>query len=184
MRRWLAWHWSCLGIGGLTSVKRRRGEGELVVVELMMSRTHAHARCVYRKQPAARRETSFYVRASDLLVCNYQSYIDLVYLLWTFDPVFTQATEQPGVVRVLSFWQALAQCGQEPNIDGTAGNVMALADVCKAAVDQPVAVFPEVSRTSMFPFTRALITLMRSYLLRAPPQMVVHCCRFYQQCVV
>ncbi|KAI9490637.1 hypothetical protein BDB00DRAFT_875101 [Zychaea mexicana] len=86
------------------------------------------------------------VKSGDIIVANWTSYIDVIYLAYAYGPVFTQVYPQ-GQVRRISFWKALRLCTKMPasmqEETGPVCSVRDLAQQAKANGWGPVVVFPE-----------------------------------------
>ena len=53
------------------------------------------------------------VQSGDIIVTNWTSYVDVIYLAYAYNPVFTQVYPQ-GKVRRIGFWKALRACTKIP----------------------------------------------------------------------
>ncbi|KAK9722201.1 Lysophosphatidic acid:oleoyl-CoA acyltransferase 1 [Basidiobolus ranarum] len=101
-----------------------------------------------RGQGATRKKTTDTgVKSGDIIVANHTSYIDIIYLYFRYDPVFTQIYSSKSVVRPLSFWSALKECGTYPEIEPKSKvQTYTLSELCDIAKEQgrgPLVVFPE-----------------------------------------
>ncbi|KAF9420712.1 hypothetical protein BGZ94_009050, partial [Podila epigama] len=56
------------------------------------------------------------VTSGQLIVSNWSSYIDILYLAFRYDPVFTQIYPATLTVRQISLWQALCLSGSYPEL--------------------------------------------------------------------
>ncbi|RHZ56364.1 hypothetical protein Glove_402g61 [Diversispora epigaea] len=56
------------------------------------------------------------IKSGDLIVCNCTSYVDVLYLAFRFDPVFTQIYSQTNKLRPISLWTALKLTGSYPEV--------------------------------------------------------------------
>ncbi|KAI7860148.1 hypothetical protein BDC45DRAFT_530587 [Circinella umbellata] len=64
-------------------------------------------------QQTTSKASSSSVQSGDIIVTNWTSYIDVIYLAYAYDPVFTQVYPQ-GKVRRIGFWKALRSCTKIP----------------------------------------------------------------------
>ncbi|CDS07775.1 hypothetical protein LRAMOSA01724 [Lichtheimia ramosa] len=92
------------------------------------------------------------IKSGDIIVSNWTSYIDVLYLAYKYKPVFTQVFPVEGKnVRRISFWQALRLCTQEPaltpeDIDVHPSELYTLRELAQEAASRhwgPIAIFPE-----------------------------------------
>ncbi|KAK3819613.1 MAG: hypothetical protein J3Q66DRAFT_335040 [Benniella sp.] len=102
---------------------------------------------VHKTTPGRKATTS-----GDLIICNWASYLDVVYLAFRFDPVFTQLYPETLTVRRISFWKALTLSGSYPELSPPEGvETLPLLDFVKAMHKKgsgPVVVFPEGTTTN------------------------------------
>ncbi|KAG0234971.1 hypothetical protein BGX31_004396 [Mortierella sp. GBA43] len=100
------------------------------------------------KSTSSRKATT----SGDLIVCNWSSYIDILYLAFRYDPVFTQIYSETLTVRKVSFWEALRLSGSYPELSPPAGvETLPLLDFVKAMHKKgtgPVVIFPEGTTTN------------------------------------
>ncbi|KAL0090755.1 hypothetical protein J3Q64DRAFT_1013733 [Phycomyces blakesleeanus] len=93
----------------------------------------------------------FNVCSGDIVVSNWTSYIDILYLACRWDPVFTQIFPVENKVCRVSLWQAIRLCGSTPIMSAADAGVdkkdlWTLKELAKKAKEQhwgPVIVFPE-----------------------------------------
>ncbi|KAG0306833.1 hypothetical protein BGZ98_001631, partial [Dissophora globulifera] len=94
------------------------------------------------KPQTGRRNTT-----GDLIVSNWSSYIDVLYLAFRYDPVFTQIYPETLTVREVSFWEALRLSGSYPELSPPEGvKTLPLLEFVKTMHKKgagPVVVFPE-----------------------------------------
>ncbi|KAI8382268.1 hypothetical protein BD560DRAFT_386124 [Blakeslea trispora] len=91
------------------------------------------------------------VKHGDLIVANWTSYIDIIYLAYRFSPVFTQVFMNTSRVKVVSFWEAIQLVGQSPQVaqnEETLYSLDELTEKAKQAGWGPVVVFPEGTTTN------------------------------------
>ncbi|ORZ22801.1 hypothetical protein BCR41DRAFT_15223 [Lobosporangium transversale] len=101
-----------------------------------------------KNQISAKKSTS----SGNLIVCNWSSYIDVLYLAFRYNPVFTQIYLQTLTVREVTFWEALRLSGSYPELSPPEGvETWPLLDFVKAMHSKgagPVVVFPEGTTTN------------------------------------
>ncbi|KAK3811457.1 MAG: hypothetical protein J3R72DRAFT_463406 [Linnemannia gamsii] len=101
-----------------------------------------------RAQASSRRTTP----SGELIVCNWSSYIDILYLAFRFDPVFTQMYSTTLTVRQITLWEALRQAGSYPELSPPEGvETLPLLDFVKDMHKKgsgPVVIFPEGTTTN------------------------------------
>ncbi|KAF9130660.1 hypothetical protein BGW39_002802 [Mortierella sp. 14UC] len=101
-----------------------------------------------RSQSSSRRATP----SGELIVCNWSSYIDILYLAFRFDPVFTQMYSTTLTVRQITLWGALRQAGSYPELSPPEGiETFPLLDFVKDMHKKgsgPVVIFPEGTTTN------------------------------------
>ncbi|KAG0338812.1 hypothetical protein BG004_007060 [Podila humilis] len=92
------------------------------------------------------------VTSGQMIVSNWSSYIDILYLAFRYDPVFTQVYPETLTVRQISLWQALLLSGSYPEAAPKASvETMPLKEFVKAMHKKgagPVVVFPEGTTTN------------------------------------
>ncbi|KAF8980983.1 hypothetical protein BGZ46_003403 [Entomortierella lignicola] len=108
-----------------------------------------------RSAGANKAQSSAGKRASsqgDLIVCNWSSYIDILYLAFRYDPVFTQIYPETLTVRQVSMWQALLLSGDYPELSPPSGTeTFPLLEFVKTMHKNgsgPVVIFPEGTTTN------------------------------------
>ncbi|KAF9113230.1 hypothetical protein BGX27_001977 [Mortierella sp. AM989] len=88
----------------------------------------------------------------NLIVCNWSSYIDILYLAFRYDPVFTQIYPDTLTVRQVSIWEALLMSGSYPESSPPSGiKTFSLLEFVKAMHKNgngPVVIFPEGTTTN------------------------------------
>ncbi|KAI9478536.1 MAG: hypothetical protein EXX96DRAFT_571287 [Benjaminiella poitrasii] len=92
------------------------------------------------------------VKNGDVIVTNWTSYIDVLYLAFRFDPVFTQVYTDTDKVRVISLWEAICLAGKVPESKPSSGallySVEELSLKAKKNNRGPVVVFAEGTTTN------------------------------------
>ncbi|CAG8570638.1 8678_t:CDS:10 [Diversispora eburnea] len=87
------------------------------------------------------------IKSGDIIVCNYTSYVDLLYLAFRFDPVFTQIYSQTNKLRPISLWTALKLTGSYPELVSPIGTkTFSLHELMIEAKNNswgPIVIFPE-----------------------------------------
>ncbi|KAF9359704.1 hypothetical protein BGX26_011652 [Mortierella sp. AD094] len=100
-----------------------------------------------KAQSSSRRASS-----GNLIVCNWSSYIDILYLAFRYDPVFTQIYPETLTVRQVSLWEALLLSGGYPELSPpNETETFPLLDFVKAMHKKgagPVMIFPEGTTTN------------------------------------
>ncbi|KAG0185301.1 hypothetical protein DFQ28_009568 [Apophysomyces sp. BC1034] len=89
------------------------------------------------------------IQAGDVIVANWTSYIDILYLAYRFRPVFTQVYPATKQLRPISTWEAIRLCTCVPSLTpenipkDQLYSVKELAQVAKSRYCRPVVVLPE-----------------------------------------
>ncbi|KAH7048876.1 hypothetical protein BKA57DRAFT_462535 [Linnemannia elongata] len=90
--------------------------------------------------------------SGELIVSNWSSYIDILYLAFRYDPVFTQMYSTTLTVRQITLWEALRQAGSYPELSPPEGiETFPLLDFVKdihKSGSGPVVIFPEGTTTN------------------------------------
>ncbi|CAO3564775.1 unnamed protein product [Mortierella alpina] len=90
--------------------------------------------------------------SGELIVCNWSSYIDVLYLAFRYDPVFTQIYHETLTVRQVSLWEALLLSGSYPQLSPPEGvETLPIVEFVKSMHKKgagPVVVFPEGTTTN------------------------------------
>ncbi|KAF9986394.1 hypothetical protein BGZ75_001856 [Mortierella antarctica] len=90
--------------------------------------------------------------SGELIVCNWSSYIDVLYLAFRYDPVFTQIYHETLTVRQVSLWEALLLSGSYPQLSPPEGvQTLPIVEFVKSMQKKgagPVVVFPEGTTTN------------------------------------
>jgi len=89
------------------------------------------------------------VTHGDVIVCNCQSYVDVIYFLFKFNPIYVKIYEN-GKVKSLSFLEAIKITGSYPELKEEEGAV-SLKDIIKKSKEKktgPIVVFPEGTTTN------------------------------------
>ncbi|KAF9586363.1 hypothetical protein BGW38_006279 [Lunasporangiospora selenospora] len=101
------------------------------------------------QQQTSRKPSASY---GELIVSNWSSYIDVLYLAFRYDPVFTQIYADTLTVREISLWEALLQSGSYPELSPPEGiETLPLSEFMKAMHKKgsgPVVIFPEGTTTN------------------------------------
>jgi hypothetical protein len=88
------------------------------------------------------------VDQSDILICNFSSFVQILALSYYFSPTFTGITDR-GTAYVLSLPSALFRCFDRPYDKGKYPRSVPLSMIVESKkYDGPIAVFPEVARTN------------------------------------
>ncbi|RIB05876.1 hypothetical protein C2G38_2117399 [Gigaspora rosea] len=87
------------------------------------------------------------VRPGDVIICNWTSYVEVLYLAFRFDPIFTQVYPSSNTLRPISLWTALWLTGSYPE-DKPPSSVKtySLQELVREATINklgPIVVFPE-----------------------------------------
>ncbi|CAG8436913.1 10110_t:CDS:2 [Scutellospora calospora] len=56
------------------------------------------------------------VKRGDVIICNWTSYVEVLYLAFRFDPIFTQIYPSTNTLRPISLWTALKLAGSYPEV--------------------------------------------------------------------
>ncbi|ORX49387.1 hypothetical protein DM01DRAFT_1385086 [Hesseltinella vesiculosa] len=109
---------------------------------------------VRRGRAKGAKKSQFQVKPGDIIVANWTSYVDVIYLAFRFNPTFTQAIPSVNMVRVLSFWQAIRACVYPPPLTPEDAGISS-DDPCLVSLkqlqqsqDRPIVVFPEATTTN------------------------------------
>ncbi|CAO3616975.1 unnamed protein product [Cunninghamella echinulata] len=94
---------------------------------------------------------SFNASSGDIIVTNWTSYIEVLYLGFRFNPIFTQIIPSKNKVRCISLWQAIRSCTKVPPITLEEANsnesnlytLKELSEIAKSKNWGPIIVFPE-----------------------------------------
>lgn len=88
------------------------------------------------------------VEESDILLCNYSSFVQIIALSYYFSPTFTGMTDR-GTAYVLSLPSALWRCFDRPCDKGKYPRSVPLSMIVESKkYDGPIVVFPEIARTN------------------------------------
>ncbi|KAG1440174.1 hypothetical protein G6F56_012024 [Rhizopus delemar] len=79
------------------------------------------------------------IKKGDVIITNWTSYVDILYLAYKFNPVFTQVYSN-NRVRKISLWQAIRSINTLPN---TPSNTLKLNELISQENQGPIVVFPE-----------------------------------------
>ncbi|CAI2178118.1 16399_t:CDS:2 [Funneliformis geosporum] len=86
------------------------------------------------------------VDAGDIIVCNWVSYVEIFYLTFRFDPIFTQYYPATNTLRPISLWKAIWNTGSYPNLDPPETETFTLQELvsyAKSKRSRPIVIFPE-----------------------------------------
>jgi len=89
------------------------------------------------------------VSHGDVVVCNCQSYVEVLYFLFKFNPTFIKIYEN-GKVKPISFLEAIKITGSYPELKEEEG-IVTLKDIIKESKEKktgPIVVFPEGTTTN------------------------------------
>ena len=88
------------------------------------------------------------VDQSDILVCNFSSFVQILALSYYFSPTFTGTTDR-GTTYALSLPSALWRCFDRPSDKGKYPRSVPLSMIAESGkYDGPIVVFPEIARTN------------------------------------
>ncbi|KAI9263099.1 hypothetical protein BY458DRAFT_514835 [Sporodiniella umbellata] len=79
------------------------------------------------------------VKKGDIIVANWTSYVDILYLAYKFNPVFTQAYPETNKIKEISLWEALCSVKKIPTKNE---GVITLKELSLKAKG-PIVIFPE-----------------------------------------
>ncbi|RIA84836.1 hypothetical protein C1645_742030 [Glomus cerebriforme] len=87
------------------------------------------------------------INAGDVIVCNWTSYVEIFYLAFRFNPIFTQYYPATNTLRPISLWRAIWTTGSYPNLDSPVGietfTLKELVNYAKTNQSKPIVIFPE-----------------------------------------
>ncbi|KAI8979202.1 hypothetical protein BDF20DRAFT_905963 [Mycotypha africana] len=87
------------------------------------------------------------VQHGDIIIANWTSYIDILYLAYKYNPIFTQVFMDSDKVKVIGLWEAIQLTGKmpvsKPSTVERSYTVKELSDKAKRGKWGPVVVFPE-----------------------------------------
>ncbi|KAF7724747.1 hypothetical protein EC973_000775 [Apophysomyces ossiformis] len=89
------------------------------------------------------------VQAGDIIVANWTSYVDILYLAYRFRPVFTQVYPGTKQLRPIGTWEAIRLCTRVPSLAPESGvqgqlySMKELANLAKSSYHRPMVVLPE-----------------------------------------
>ncbi|KAG2210552.1 hypothetical protein INT47_002494 [Mucor saturninus] len=105
-----------------------------------------------RKSRGSGRVESSSVKNGDVIVANWTSYIDVVYLASRFVPVFTQIYTESEKIKIISLWEAIRLAGKipesAPSSDDQVYTVQELSLKAKKGGWGPIVVFAEGTTTN------------------------------------
>jgi len=85
----------------------------------------------------------------DVIVCNCQSYVDVIYFMFRFNPTFVKIFES-GKIKPISFLNAIKFTGSYPELKEEE-NAVSLKDIIKESKEKkigPIVIFPEGTTTN------------------------------------
>ncbi|ORE10932.1 hypothetical protein BCV72DRAFT_198748 [Rhizopus microsporus var. microsporus] len=92
------------------------------------------------------------VKDGDVIIANWTSYVDVLYLAYKFQPIFTQIYSDSNSIKKISLWQAirLVQTPPEskPSEDDKVYSLKELASNAKQHGWGPIVIFPEGTTTN------------------------------------
>ncbi|KAI7868021.1 hypothetical protein BDF14DRAFT_1798866 [Spinellus fusiger] len=94
---------------------------------------------------------TFSVASGDIIVSNWTSYIDLLYMAYKWNPIFTRVFPAQSKVQIISLWQAIQLCAAVPVLSCTElgihpNDLWTLSALAKKAKQDhlgPILVLPE-----------------------------------------
>nr|CAG8628812.1 14390_t:CDS:2 [Entrophospora candida] len=85
----------------------------------------------------------------DVIICNSTSYVELLYLTFRYDPIFTQIYSSTNELRPISLWKAINQISSYPELEPSSSGIKTLEfsrlindDYIKNS-KRPIVIFPE-----------------------------------------
>ncbi|CAJ0748602.1 24838_t:CDS:2, partial [Entrophospora sp. SA101] len=85
----------------------------------------------------------------DVIICNSTSYVELLYLAFRYDPIFTQIYSSTNELRPISLWKAINQISSYPELEPSSPGIKTLEfsrlindDYIKNS-KRPIVIFPE-----------------------------------------
>ncbi|CAO3608346.1 unnamed protein product [Cunninghamella blakesleeana] len=101
---------------------------------------------------------SLKVTSGDVIVTNWTSYVEVLYLGYRFNPVFTQIIPSKNKIRRITLWQAIRSCTKMPPITPEEANISnessdlytlkELSDIAKSKNWGPIILFPEATTSN------------------------------------
>ncbi|KAL9550924.1 hypothetical protein MBANPS3_004498 [Mucor bainieri] len=93
-----------------------------------------------------------HVKHGDVIVANWTSYIDILYLASRFNPVFTQVFLETNKIKIISLWEAIRLVGKipesKPSSEDTVYTVQELSQKARKGKWGPLVVFAEGTTTN------------------------------------
>ncbi|OZJ05191.1 hypothetical protein BZG36_02425 [Bifiguratus adelaidae] len=95
----------------------------------------------------ATRAEKWDVKSGDVIIANWSSYVDVLYLQLRFAPVFTQCFQKTNTLRMVSFWEAIRLTGAVPELEPRPGyKTSSMSELVQHVQNNdlgPIVVFPE-----------------------------------------
>ncbi|CAG8457179.1 1029_t:CDS:10 [Ambispora leptoticha] len=92
------------------------------------------------------------LKSGDVIVSNWTSYVELIYLAFRYDPVFTEFYVSTNTLRPISLWTAIKITGQYPELNPPSGvktySITELSKLAKSNDMGPIVVFPEATTSN------------------------------------
>ncbi|KAG2228661.1 hypothetical protein INT48_005239, partial [Thamnidium elegans] len=104
-----------------------------------------------RKSHGSSRVESKQVKSGDVIVSNWTSYIDIIYLASKYNPVFTQIYIDSDKVKLVSLWEAIRLAGRIPESTPLTDQVYSVKELSLKAKEcgwGPIVVFAEGATTN------------------------------------
>ncbi|CEP16205.1 hypothetical protein [Parasitella parasitica] len=105
-----------------------------------------------RKSRGSKGAESPNIQYGDVIVANWTSYIDIIYLASRFNPVFTQIFTDTNKVKIISLWEAIRLAGKapesKPSSQDSVFTVQELSRKAKKGNWGPLVVFAEGTTTN------------------------------------
>ncbi|CAG8516998.1 10774_t:CDS:2 [Ambispora gerdemannii] len=92
------------------------------------------------------------IKSGDVIVSNWTSYVELIYLAFRYDPVFTEFYVSTNTLRPISLWTAIMITGRYPELNPPSGvkaySITELSKLAKSNDMGPIVVFPEATTSN------------------------------------
>lgn len=83
-------------------------------------------------------------KSGDIIIANWTSYIDIIYLACKLDPVFTQIYTGTDKVKVISLWEAIVLVGKIPAVEPEKDEKVYSVKELSLKAKKPIVIFAEV----------------------------------------